>query len=246
MKDFKQIIIVLVVLFFLLLGGVWYSVFDAVTLTRREPAMLISTSTVAATNTEILINQIPEALITGIVPPPLDDNKTLLAAGNGTTTQNNATPFNDLLIVGTDSPYATLRNARYIQQPYPSTSAFKEIYLLLPDAYTPIFSGYSDRQLIVSSDGSTQVPVVLRHRGNLGTGGDVHITIQSPVETDEAPHAITKIDSSAGGAVFSLVQDGKEVIVEVVYAPAPNVPTDMLQTSRAQLIEEIGRMEIRW
>lgn len=245
MKDFKQIIIVLAVLFFLLLGGVWYSVFDAVTLTRRGPTP-IATSSASATTTGIVINQIPEALIMGTATPPDMTSGTLLAAGTGTTTQHNATPFNDLLIAGTGSPYGGLRNARYTQEPYPGSNAFKEIYLVLPDAYTPIFSGYSDRQLIVSSDGSTQVPIVLRHRGNLGTGGDVHISIQSPVETDEAPHSITEIDSSAGGAVFSLVQGGKEVIVEVVYAPAPNVPTDMLQASRAQLIEEIGKMEILW
>lgn len=247
MKELKYIIIILSVLLTLLAGAVWYSVFGAVTLTRRAVPEAPPSPSSGAMMPKV--HQIGELMMPGGTTTPLSlssQDTTLLSAGSGTTTRNDLTPLNDLLFAETASPYASLRNVRYKQEPYPGTTVFKEIYLVLPDAYTPLFTGYSQRQLIVSVDGSSQVPIALRHKGSLGTGADVRITIQSPVETDESDHALSKIDSSAGGAVYSIVEGGKEVIIEVVYTSAPNVPLELLAASRAELLADIEHIEVLW
>jgi hypothetical protein len=178
-------------------------------------------------------------IVTGIPGGP----GPLLSAGTGTTTLRAKSPFNDILIAETGSEYASLRNARYSMWPYPGEIRFKEVYIILPDVYEPIFPGYSDNQFVISSDGQKQVVLYLRHKGSLRVGADVEVYVQAPIETDEGDHPMTLLESSDSGAVYSLVQKSEEVLVEVMY----KARSDPSQASaRAALLSAIEGIELEW
>jgi hypothetical protein len=130
--------------------------------------------------------------------------------------------------------------------PLPGEILFKEIYLILPDVYTPISPGYSNEQFIVSADGTKQVMLHLRHKENTDMGADTKVFIQAPVTTDEADHAMTAIESTTGGATYSLVTKGQEVIVEVTYLKAAGISAEHSTSAHEELLRAIEKMEIIW
>jgi hypothetical protein len=180
-----------------------------------------------------------------LTPPPNKNNiSSLISAGTGTTTLNKATPFNDILIAETGSPYASLRNARYTVWPYPGEIPLQEIYLILPDVYEPIFSGYSNKQFLESMDGGKHVVIHLRHKQSTDIGPDAHIFIQSPINADDLDHSITLIESTKLGAVYSIVSKNKEVILEVTFSENSELSPDLLHSARAELLRSIMNIEI--
>jgi hypothetical protein len=130
--------------------------------------------------------------------------------------------------------------------PYPGELRFKEIYLVLPDVYEPIFPGYSNNQFVVSSEGTKHVMLYLRHQANTGVGDDTQVLIQSPVVTDEPDHPMELIDSSSGGAILSTVVNGEEVIVEVVYVTSPGLSHDAAVVAHKELLQALMHMEVVW
>lgn len=169
----------------------------------------------------------------------------LATLGNGTTTMKKATPFNDILIAESGSPYATLRNARYTIWPYPGDVALKEVYLVLPDAYDPIFSGYSNKQLI-EFDGTKNIMLYLRHKQSTGVGADARIFIESPTATNEEDHPLKLFDSTDTWAGFSVITKGQEVIIEVIFASPQSISPDLFGVARKELLGAVENMEIIW
>jgi len=178
----------------------------------------------------------------------LDLNHTALpiSMGTGTTTLNKATPFNDILIAETGSQYATLRNARYTVWPYPGEIPIKQIYIILPDVYEPIFSGYSDKQFLESMDGTKHVVIHLRHKQQAEIGPDAHIFVQSPITTDDAPHPLTLLESTNSGAVYSIVANNKEVLIEVTFSSSTSLSTELSRIAHTELLRAVTNMEIIW
>ena len=186
-----------------------------------------------------LIQNIPDQIISTRTP-------TLLSVGTGTTTFKKETPLNDILVAETGSQYGLLRNARYNMWPYPNEVLFKEIYVVLPEAYEPIFSGYSNHQFIVSSDGVKHVMLYLRSKQSGDVGADARVYIQSPVTTDESDHALTLVESNQGGAVYSKVVNGREVIVEVTFTVPSGGTALQFSAIHAELLRAVSSMEISW
>ena len=176
----------------------------------------------------------------------INDMPALLSAGTGTTTLKKETPLNDILIAETASPFASLRNARYTIWPYPNEVAFKEIYLVLPDVYEPIFAGYSNHQFIVSQDGVKHVMLYLRHKESADVGADTRVFVQSPVTTDDADHPLTELESDNGGAIYSLVKNRQEILVEITYISTASSSIEAFRPARAELLRHIAQMEIIW
>lgn len=170
----------------------------------------------------------------------------ILSAGMGTTTLNKKTPLNDILIAETGSPYASLRNARYTTWPYPGEIPIKQVYLILPEIYEPIFPGYSNHQLVELPDGSKHILIHLRHKESSYIGADARIFIQSPSPTSETDHPLTQFDSTESWTGFSIVSKRQEVIVEVFFSEQPVVPPPFASTARQELLESVKRMEIIW
>jgi hypothetical protein len=170
----------------------------------------------------------------------------ILSAGRGTTTLSPRTPYNDVLIAETGSEFASLRNARYTTWPYPGEIRFKEVYLVLPDAYEPIFPGYSNEQFLVTSDGEKQVKLYLKQQGSATLGADADIYVQSPIATDEADHPLASVETSNTGAIYSLVKRGEEVLIEVNFRPTTGVAQDAIASARAELSRAIERIELEW
>lgn len=174
------------------------------------------------------------------MPPPL------LSSGRGTTTLDVSTPYNDILIAETGSEYATLRKARYTMWPYPGEVRFKEIYLVLPDYYNPIFPGYSTNQFVVSPDGTNQVMLYLRHKQNTGLGADAQVYVEAPVTTDETDHPLTALESSNSGAIYSIVAHGEEVLIEVTFKSANGLTVEQLNNAHAAVLRAVEKAEIVW
>ena len=173
----------------------------------------------------------------------------IVSAGKGTTTMAKATPFNDILIAESGSPYATLRNARYVMWPYPGEIALKEVYLILPDMYDPIFPGYSNKQFIESMDGTKHIMIYLRHKQSTDIGADAQIFIQSPITTNGDDHpgrVLILFESNEREAYFSRVANGQEVIVEVSFMTLPSISPELSALARAELLRAVGNMEIIW
>lgn len=169
----------------------------------------------------------------------------LVSAGVGTTTVKRATPFNDILIAESGSPYATLRNARYTVWPYPGEIALKEVYIILPDTYTPIFPGYSNKQFIESADGTKHIAIYLRHRESTATGADAKIFVQSPIATNAPDQQLTLFEANETEAYFSLVAHGQIVIIEVSFA-ASGLSREHAAVAWQDLLRAIEGMEIVW
>lgn len=169
-----------------------------------------------------------------------------LSSGTGTTTLNKKTPLNDILIAETGSPNAFLRNARYIMWPYPDEIPIKEIYIILPEIYEPIFPGYSNSQLVELSDGSKHILIYLRHKESAYSGANARIFIQSPSPTNETDHPLTQFDSTESWTGFSIVSKGQEVVVEVFFSEEFLVPPPLANMARQELLESVKRMEIIW
>ncbi len=191
--------------------------------------------------------------VQGLDGMPIVNNTTLssvrpqlLSAGRGTTTLTPNTPYNDVLIAETGSEFASLRNARYTMSPYPGQVKFKEIYLVLPDVYTPIFPGYSNNQFVVSQDGTNQVMLYLQHAENTGMGADTQVYVESPVTTDEADHPMMMLETSSSGVVYSVVKNQEEVIVEVSYKASAGVSAEQLSSAHRDLLHAIEQMEVVW
>ncbi len=253
MSKASQMILVLACVLALLIGAGAYMLSSS--LGNKKSSTAIIVTPISATRTPLLSEAMPTPqeigplepiTATATLPQSMGLSPTLLTSGTGTTTLNKATPLNDILIAETGSEYASLRNARYTEWPYPGDIPFKEIYFVLPDVYTPIFSGYSNNQFLVSSDGSKHILIRLRHSQSTDVGSNVSVTVQSPLESDEADHPLEVIDSSAGGAVYSVVKNHQEVLVEVIFFPVPSVPQEVLRTARAALLEGVSHMEITW
>lgn len=170
----------------------------------------------------------------------------VFSAGTGTTTMKKETPFNDILIAESGSPYASLRNARYTIWPYPGEVALKEAYIILPDMYDPIFPGYSDKQFIESMDGTKHVIIYLRHKQSTGVGSDARIFVQSPITTDQQDHPLALFESTSKENYFSIVANGKEVIVEVSFTIPPNISPELFALARKELLRAVENMEIIW
>lgn len=173
----------------------------------------------------------------------------LLSSGTGTTTMKKATPWNDILIAETGSPYAVLRNARYTTWPYPGEVALKEVYIILPDMYDPIFPGYSDKQFIESMDGTKHVMIYLRHKQSTGIGADAKIFVQSPMATNEDEYPDRRLrlfESTNKENYFSIIANGKEVIVEVSFTIPPNISPELFALARKELLRAVENMEIIW
>ncbi|MDO8572769.1 MAG: hypothetical protein Q7S11_03325 [bacterium] len=170
----------------------------------------------------------------------------LLSFGTGTTTMKKATPWNDILIAESGSPFASLRNARYTMWPYPGEVALKETYIILPDTYDPIFPGYSDKQFIESTDGTKHIMIYLRHKKSTDVGADAKIFIQSPATTSAQDQRLTLFESTNNEAYFSIVTRGQEVIVEVSFTISPNMSPELLALARKELLHAVENMEIIW
>lgn len=260
MKDYTRYIILLSLLLALIIGvagfcvlfkscGIQNKSLNADTLAYKNTMVSSPTSSSTA-----LIPTRPQQ-IDGIMTLPIAEISstsfpgiptTLLSAGTGTTTLTKNTPFNDVLIAETGSPFASLRNARYSMWPYPGEIRFKEIYLVLPDVYEPIFPGYSNNQFIVSSDGTKQVKLYLRNTRSTDIGADTEVYIQTPIQTDEADHPLMQIDVSASGATYSMVAKGEEVLIEITYNKSPSLSQDRLTYAHNALFSAIEQMEIIW
>lgn len=173
----------------------------------------------------------------------------ILSSGTGTTTMKKATPWNDILIAETGSPYATLRNARYTMWPYPGEIALKEVYIILPDTYDPIFPGYSDKQFIESMDGTKHVMIYLRHKESTDIGADAKIFVQSPIATNEDARPdgrLVLFESNNRETYFSKIANGKEVIVEVSFTTPSNISPELSAVARKELLHAVENMEIIW
>ena len=180
------------------------------------------------------------------LPSDINPNQVFLpTSGTGTTTLKKATPLNDILIAETASPYASLRNARYTVWPYPGDSVFKEIYLVLPDIYDPIFSGYSNKQFI-EFDGIKNTIIYLRHKESTGVGPDVRILIESPTATNEQDHPLKLFDRNDSWAGFSVVARGKEAVVEVVFTTPAGLSLDKEASAQTEILRAVANMEIVW
>lgn len=208
-------------------------------------------------------SMVPVCPVTAVLPPDMEnvrveeinparilnlnrDVPPILSSGTGTTTMKKATPFNDILIAETGSPYATMRNARYTVWPYPGEVALKETYIILPDIYDPVFPGYSDKQFIESMDGTKHIMIYLRHKQNTDVGADAKIFIQSPATTSEQDQRLTLFESNNNEAYFSKVANGKEVIVEVSFTTPSNISPELSAIARKELIHAVENMEIIW
>lgn len=242
MQEYRNYIIVLSLFLLFIVGtGTLCVLFRSCGLdSKNSPSEMGIPATRSATGT----SGTPTILPSGVVDiTPTGGGSSLLSAGTGTTTMSVRSPYNDILIAETGSEYATLRNARYTTWPYPGEVRFKEVYLVLPDEYDPVFPGYSNNQFVVSSDGTKQVKLYLRHKQSTSVGADAEVYIQSPIETDEADHPMMLIESSGAGAVYSLVRKGEEVLVEVSYK---REATPSIASARAALLRAIEAMELVW
>ena len=172
-------------------------------------------------------------------------NPLLVSAGTGTTTLKKETPFNDILIAESASPYAGLRNARYTMWPYPGEIQFKEVYLVLPDSYAPLFSGYSNNQF-AEIDGVKNIILYVRRGSSTGTGADARILIGSPTATDEKDHAPKLFDSTDSWEGFSVVSKGQEVVVEIILTPTGGTSSEVQNIVRTELAHVVEGMEIIW
>ncbi len=179
-------------------------------------------------------------------PPLLSSvGPSLVTSGTGTTTLKKATPFNDVLIAESGSPYAGMRNARYTMWPYPGEIAFKEVYLVLPDLYEPLFSGYSNKQF-VEIGGEKNIMLYVRRGSSAGIGADARILISSPTVTDEKDHPLELFDSTDSWEGFSFVSNGEEVVVEIILTPSLGASPEEQNKVRAELAYAVERMEIIW
>lgn len=169
----------------------------------------------------------------------------LLSAGMGTTTLKKATPLNDILIAETGSPYANIRNARYTMWPYPGEIPFKEVYLVLPDTYEVLFPGYSNKQFIEFGD-TKSIMLYLRHSASTGIGADARIVISPPATTTDHDHAVEQFDSADLWTGFSLVSQGKEVIIELVLSPSLQDNPIRKEDIRKELARALKEIEIFW
>lgn len=173
----------------------------------------------------------------------------ILSSGTGTTTMKKATPWNDILIAESGSPYVTLRNARYTTWPYPGEVALKEVYIILPDIYDPIFPGYSDKQFIESMDGTKHIMIYLRHKESTDIGADAKIFVQSPIATNEDARPdgrLVLFESNNKETYFSKIANGKEVIVEVSFTTPSNISPELSAVARKELLHAVENMEIIW
>lgn len=245
MQEYRNYIIILsLFLLFIVGSGTFCILFQSCGLDNKgrasESGTVAPVTQNTATSTQLIPSR-PEAvtLIPGGPGP-------LLSAGTGTTTLRAQTPFNDILIAETGSEYATLRNARYSMWPYPGEIRFKEIYIVLPEVYEPVFPGYSNDQFTVTSDGQKQVVLYLRHQKSVSVGADTEVFIQAPIQTDEAEHPMTLLESSDAGAVYSLITKGEEVLVEVTYKRTAGLSVGEASSARTELLRAIERMEVVW
>lgn len=184
----------------------------------------------------------------GVVPAlPFLNNAwpSLVTAGTGTTTLKQATPFNDILIAESGSPYVGMRNARYTMWPYPGEIPFKEVYLVLPDSYGPLFPGYSNKQF-AEIGGTKNIMLYVRRGGSTGTGADARILISAPTATEEKDHPLELFDSTDLWEGFSLVSKGQEVVVEIILSPSLSTSPEVQNTVRTELTRAVLGMEIIW
>ncbi len=249
MQEYRTYIIVLsLFLLFIVGSGTFCVLFQSCGLGNKHQTRENGGGAQVATSTQ-QVQVLPDG---GVLPRPEavtlipGGPGPLLSAGTGTTTLRAQTPFNDILIAETGSEYATLRNARYSMWPYPGEIRFKEIYIVLPDVYEPVFPGYSNDQFTVTSDGQKQVVLYLRHQKSVSVGADTEVYIQAPIQTDEAEHPMTLLESSEAGAVYSVIAKGEEVLVEVTYKRAVGLSSGEASSARAELLRAIERMELVW
>lgn len=253
MKELNKYIFALIFTLFALTGVALYAIFSTDTSGIPEGASGPSGATTTggtiptplSVNAPVVMDTLQE-ISTGTNPLSMLRPATLLSAGTGTTTLRSKTPFNDILIAESGSEFASLRNARYSMWPYPGEIRFKEIYLILPDAYEPVFPGYSNNQFIVSSDGTKQVMLYLRNSANTGVGADTEVYVQAPIPTDEADQPMTLLESANTGATYSIIKGGEEVLIEIRYKAGVGSSPQQLFLARAELLRAIEKMEIIW
>lgn len=169
----------------------------------------------------------------------------LVSTGIGTTTLKKETPFNDILIAESGSPYVGLRNARYTMWPYPGESPFKEVYLRLPDSYELLFPGYSNKQFVEFGD-TKNIILYLRHTSSAGVGADARIIVNTPTATNDKDHLLGSFDMADLWEGFSFVSKGQEVVVEIVLSPSLDASPEMKNIIRTELARAVLEMEIIW
>lgn len=176
----------------------------------------------------------------GIVPLPPQD---ILLVGQATTTTRPGLR-NDIFIGDTQTyPNST---ARYHFMPYPGDVTIKSAYFLLPDFYSIPDQGYQSDPYVVSADGTKNIILHLRHQNNVSTDTDATITIQSPIVTTDVDHSMTLVESTIPSSVFSLVQNGKEALIEVTYTPKGVLTEKEAEYARQKLDETILNSRIYW
>lgn len=230
---------------------------------RQTPSETISKTTVETVKTDPCVpgrapdgsiaqicspTMVPRGMPLGVVQilTPLGGaNSSLVTAGTGTTTLKKATPFNDILIAESGSPYAGMRNARYTTWPYPGEIPFKEVYFVLPDSYRLLFPGYSNKQFI-EIGGTKNIMLYVRHDPSANIGADARILVGAPTATDEKDHPLELFDATDSWEGFSLVSKGQEVVVEIILTPFPGSSWEIQNTVRAELTRAILGMEIVW
>lgn len=270
LKDKRNILRTLAFMVIIALGVVLYFIYTqrSSSAEKQAPQILTRDPSPEASSTPCVVQRAPDGSMVPVCMPnalsvrlgepirivpgpesPSFNQETpgLVSAGTGTTTLKKTTPFNDILIAETGSPYATLRNARYTMWPYPGEVAFKEVYIMLPDAYEPIFPGYSNDQFIEASEGMKHIMIYLRYKQSAEIGSDTKIFVQSPITTDASDHPLTLFESTNTTQSFSLVSKGKEAIVEVTFTtPLTATSSDSLRLARKELLQDVEHVELVW
>ena len=86
----------------------------------------------------------------------------------------------------------------------------------------------------------------LRHKESADVGADTRVFVQSPVTTDDADHPLTELESDNGGAIYSLVKNRQEILVEITYISTASSSIEAFRPARAELLRHIAQMEIIW
>lgn len=182
-------------------------------------------------------------MMPGIIAPPLPPQAILLG-GHATTTVSETAVRNDIFIGDTQ---AYLNNTpRYRFMPYPGDVEIRSAYFVLPDFYSIPDQGYQSEPYLTSSDGTKHLVLHLRHQNNVSSDIDATITIQSPIPTTDADHPMLLIETTKLSSVFSLVQNGKEAIIEIIYTPKDVLTETESLYAQKKLNESILNARIYW
>ena len=130
--------------------------------------------------------------------------------------------------------------------PYPGDVEIRSAYVILPDFYSIPDQGYQNEPYLTSSDGTKHLVLHLRHQNNVSSDTDATLTIQSPIPTTDADHPMMLIEATKLSSVFSLVQNGKEVIVEITYTPEDVLTKTESSYAQKKLNESIFNARIYW